>query len=256
MHRDSGDALLGGGNRSPGLRFGLLLAVVIGNITLTPWRAHGVLLAVGLVLVWLEASRSLHLRLALGGIAWCAVLAGVMGVWTGDTATATAAGVRMALATVWALWFGATVSWPALKKRLRQWHLPEVMLDAMDLSIAHALILELELHRRLEAAWVRQGFRNGQPALYPYAAVLGGGVELAFDRAVRLEDARRLRGDDGSSSQQRHPKTVSEGSDDPRLHGQDEAPLLALRSLDAAYPDGTLALHGMDLALEAGDGWR
>jgi len=256
MHLEPGDALLGGDKGATGLRLLLLLGVVLTNSALSTWSVQLVLFIAGGLMLWFEASRSIHVRLAVGGVVWCGVLAGGIGILSGDTDTAATVGLRMSVGTVWALWFGATVRWSVLKARLRACRLPAVMLDTIDLSIAHTLILGLELRRRWEAAWVRHGLQIGQPRLQTCAAVLAGGIEVAFDRAVRLEEARQLRGGSGGSRQThvdaKEARDMSDQEGTKRMD-QDPARQLVLRLLDAVYPDGTLALSRIDLTVEAGE---
>jgi energy-coupling factor transporter ATP-binding protein EcfA2 len=96
------------------------------------------------------------------------------------------------------------------------------------------VLLLRELRRRDEAVAVRLGAARRRDRFADTGPILAGAVERAFDRAVTLEEARRLRAGEGVGG------------------GPLGVEALALDEVTAAYDDGAPRLHAVSLTLDRG----
>lgn len=194
--------------------------------------------------------------------------------------------IRLLNALTWLLWFGAKTPWPALKQSLRGLRVPKDVLLQLELLLAHGLSLARSLERRLSAARVRHAYGPGRPLLRANGQVLAGGLLLAVERAIQLEQARQVRsagagpvpsamldGELGRIEEKNAPpgwawrpealKLPGEARSAARedvswgglpLEGERMPSVLRLEQVSVQHEDGTLALEGLNLTLERG-GW-
>lgn len=190
--------------------------------------------------------------------------------------------IRLLNALTWLLWFGAKTPWPALKQNLRGLRVPKDVLLQLELLLAHGLSLARSLERRLSAAQVRHAYGPGRPLLRANGQVLAGGLLLAVERAIQLEQARQVRsggagpvpsavlgGEAGRIEEKNAPLGWAWRPDAlrlPRASREDVSwvglPMdggmmtsaLRLEEVSVQHEDGTLALEGLNLTLERG-GW-
>jgi len=236
MHMNPDHALFAEAARGhAGPRLLLFLAALLANAGGTsPWWIFAVWV-IGLTMWGIDRVRGQRLRILGVAVVVVGSFAGAGGWLTRDPLTLVIAALRICCGLTWVLWFASIISWPALKRMLRQWRCPELALELIDLSVAHGLILFGELRQRWEAAVLRSGLAPGQPQLECYGMVLAGGVTRAFDRATLLDEARTLR------SARLLPLT------DPEI-----APVL-MQEVTIKYPDGTIGIQGVSLVLKAGE---
>ena len=218
-----------------GLRLCLLLIALLANAGGTSLRWISIVWAIGLTMWGIDRVGGQRVRILVVAVVVVGNFVAAVGWMTGDPFASATIALRICCGLTWVLWFGATTSWPALKKMLRQWRCPELALELIDLSVAHGLILFGELRQRWEAATLRSGLAPGQPQLECYGMILAGGVIRAFDRATLLDETRSLR------SARLLPPT------DPGI-----TPVL-MQEVLIKYPDGTVGIRGVSLVLEVGE---
>ena len=212
------------------VRLSVLFVMLTGNAaTQDPAQAA----AIGLVGMSAWAIDRVHGKrlLVLGvGLAY-AVAFTVAGSWLmGDAARVVLAAVQFSTGLAWILWFGATVSWPALRTGLRRWQRLSSLVDMTDRMMCHGFVMAQELQRRREAAVLRLGSSKCLRSPDCLGRILGGGLAAAFERSVAMEEAMALRA------------AASHASPLP-------APLVTVRDLHAAYADGHVGLQACSLGL-------
>lgn len=197
------------------------------------------LVAAGVVAAAGARPRRRHIVPALLGLSSGALTA--LGIaLVGDPALALAVGLRLAAAVLWTAWFAASVHWASLKVGLRRTRVPGPVLDAVDAALAHGQLLLAALVRRRQAALARHALAPGRPHLATHAAILAGGVELALDRALVLEEARALRAAPPGAGAAAHV-AVAPG------------PLLVFDHVSVTRDDGAPRLEQVSLALIPGE---
>lgn len=196
MRLDPDEALFPAHSARPlalGLRAVILGAALVANAATTRPR---LLLALGLAgalaLAIDRADRARLERLA-AGLASTLLFAVLPWLLTGTAAGTLPVVLRLSSGLAWVIWFGGAASWPALRSGARRLRVPEVLIELVDTSVAHGLLLLRELGRRGEAVAVRLGLGRRRDRLGHAGLILAGGVERAFDRAVILEESRLLR---------------------------------------------------------------
>lgn len=235
MHADAARRLFGTAPSLPGLRLALALAAcVAGAASRTPALPAAIAAGfVGLVIaegVFARARRVLAVALPMA-----ALLGGAGALVAGDRDLGLLLGARLAAGAAVASWTSSTLSWPALVRTARALRLPEGLVEGVDRTVAQGLLLQSEVERRWAAATLRGGFGKGAPRVETWGRVVAGGVGSAFERAVRLEEARVLR---GSS---RTPP-VGPG-----------APALAFSAARPRHADGSVPVGPIDLSLAPGE---
>jgi cobalt/nickel transport system ATP-binding protein len=233
MHFDP-DALFDDRRRAPGVRAAVVGTALVANQLASSPLALATVCAAGIGAFVLECRGHARYLLALG-VAQAVVMLAASHFAVGDDATALRLSLRFLAGLAWVLWFSSTVSWPALKATLRRHRFPEALLDAVDRTIAHALLLGEELVRRRTAATVRLALAPGQPHLEAYSLILAGGVESAMDRAARLDEARELR------------------SATPSPTSDAEHSIVSLRGVSVEHGDGFRAVAEVDLDVRRGE---
>lgn len=180
-------------SRALGLRAALLATALVANA----WLARPLpLLALGLVGVLalgLDRGAPARFERLIAGLGSALIFALVPWLLTGSSAGTLPVVLRLASGLAWVIWFGGATSWPALRAGARRLHAPEALIEIVDTSVAHGLLILRELGRREEAIAVRVGLGRRRDRLVFMGGVLAGGVERAFDRAVILEESRLLR---------------------------------------------------------------
>ncbi len=179
--------------RALGRRAALLATALVANA----WMARPLpLLLLGLAGVLAlgvdRAGRARFERL-LAGLASALLFAFVPWLLTGSSAGTLPVVLRLSSGLAWVIWFGGAASWPALRVGARRLQVPEALIELVDTSVAHGLLLLREIGRRDEAVAVRLGLALRRDRFAFTGGVLAGGVERAFDRAVILEESRTLR---------------------------------------------------------------
>lgn len=236
MHLHPDEALFSNERSSGGgARLALLVCVLVINGVLTSFWGLVTVWAAGVVAWKIDGvgGSRLHLLGGLGVTTGSLIL--IAGLFMNNPAALMKTGVRIGGGTTWVLWFSAMTSWPLLQLALRRWRCPNVLLEFLDVSVAHGLLLWLELHRRWEAAVVRLGLAPGQPRFECYGLILAGGVIRAFDRAIRLEESRALRTAEVLSSE-----------------ASEVSPLVG-RNLSVAYPDGNVGIQRVSFSIARGE---
>lgn len=227
--------------RTPGRplpRLGLLCAVLLSSAA-TPMPAVSAgLWAGGVVLLVAHGVRGTRLKLLAVGLAWTAGLGALAALASSNPTALLHPLLRVCTALTWCVWFGATTSWPSLRTALRRAGAPMALMDGVDGMVAHGLLLLRTLAARREAAVLRQGLGPGQPYLHmldTLGRVLAGGMELAYARSVRLEEASTVR----SAPQGAEPRP--------------QAPVAELRGAHVHTGNGPERLAGVELSLRQGE---
>jgi len=236
MHLHPDEALFSNERSSGGsVRLALLVCVLVSNSALTSFWGLAAVWAAGVVAWKIDDAGGSRLYL-LGMLSVTTGSLILMAGWFMNNPLALIkTGLRIGGGTTWVLWFRATTSWPLLQLVLRRWRCPQVLLEFLDVSVAHGLILWLELRRRWEAAAVRLGLAPGQPRYECYGLILAGGVIRAFDRAIRLEESRALRTAEVLSPE-----------------ASEVSPLVG-RNLSVAYPDGNVGIQRASFSIARGE---
>lgn len=235
MHRDAAWTLFDGERGASALRVAAAFSAAIVNATATTPVIPALvgLAAVALLLVeGLLARRAKALVLAG---AWVVLLAVPAGLVSGDRTLALLLASKLGAGVAVAVWTGSTLSWPGLLRAARSAGVPEGALDGADRMVGQGLLLASEVERRYESAALRGGLRRGEPRIDTWGRVVAGGVESAFERAVRLEEARVLR-------RGRRFAAVAP-----------EAPALSFSSAGVRSEDGAVRVGPVDLELGRGE---
>jgi energy-coupling factor transporter ATP-binding protein EcfA2 len=212
----------------------LLVAALAFGATDASAATLGALTAAGVVAMLVDRGRlptAARVGFGLASSLLPALL--VLGL-TGSPRAAWTTLLHLLAGLVWVTWFGGVVSWPALRSAARAVGLSEGAIDLAEETVAHGVLLLRELRRRDEAVAVRLGAARRRDRFADTGPILAGAVERAFDRAVTLEEARRLRAGEGVGSE---PAGVE---------------ALALVGVTAAYDDGAPRLHAVSLTLDRG----
>ncbi|OJH41881.1 ATP-binding cassette domain-containing protein [Cystobacter ferrugineus] len=226
--------------RAPGrplTRLGVLVTVLLASALAPTLPSRLALWGVGLVLLALSDVPRARWRALCAGVVWMGGLGALVSLTTRSTEPALSLVLRGCTALTWTVWFGATTSWPALRTELRRAGFSSRALDAMDATVAHGLLLLRTLSARRDAAVLRQGLAPGQPRLDCLGRVLAGGMALAFERSVRLEEARVVR-------------AAATPPEDITAEG---APVAGLRGATVLAEEGRARLESVELWLQRGE---
>ncbi len=233
MSLESGESLFGASRAFPGLRF----LGLIGVTTLNAWNSAGLALPLFLVAVSLVVLEGLlpSVWKALAAAWVYAAVAGLLTALAGSPyPEALSLSVRLASGLTWITWFAGSVSWTGLRVVLERARVPETVLETGDRTLLSGLLLAFEWKRRRVAALVRLAPASGRLPVSSAGDVLAGGLESAFDRSLKLEEARQIR-------------TA------PRRTPIPAGPVLRLSEADVTYPDGHHALRSLTLDASPGD---
>ncbi|MBK9965119.1 MAG: ATP-binding cassette domain-containing protein [Holophagales bacterium] len=235
MHRDAAGTLFDGERGASVLRVVAAFSAAILNATATTPVVPALVASAAVALLLVEGLLPRRAKvLALAG-AWVVLLAVPAGIVSGDRTLALLLASKLWAGVAVAVWTGSTLSWPGLLWAARSAGVPEGALDGGGPDCRAGLLLASEVERRYEAATLRGGLRRGEPRLETWGRVVAGGVESAFERAVRLEEVRVLR--KGSRFDAATP----------------DAPSLSFSSAVVRSEEGAVRLGPIDLELARGE---
>jgi len=244
MHLDPAQALFGGKSCLP-LPLQLRLAIVFVGllaVVLTGSDAvAGTVAALSLILMVVEQVARIRfvlpllllVNLSLLGVMWSLLGLPLQNVISPCLRAFACAGLLS--------WFGGTVSWNYLKHRYLGRGKLNAVAHFVDYGILHGEILINQMVQRFDAAFARVGSRYRHPSVV--AAAVAGGIGSAFERAVTLEEARRVRQATRSAA-----VTRSESSDEVQTETA-----LVVENACVKVENGVSLLAGISFSLRTGE---
>lgn len=193
MHRDAAGTLFDGERGASVLRVAAAFSAAIVNATATTPAIPALIGSAAVALLLVEGLLARRAKALVLAGTWVVLLALPAGLVSGDRTLALLLASKLWAGVAVAVWTGSTLSWPGLLGAARSAGVPEGALDGADRMVGQGLLLASEVERRYEAATLRGGLRRGEPRLDTWGRVVAGGIESAFERAVRLEEVRLLR---------------------------------------------------------------
>ena len=244
MHLDPTQALFGGRSHLPiplQLRLailfvGLLAVVLTGNNAVA-----GTVAVLSLILMVVEQVARIRLVLPfllLVNLGLLAVLWSLLGLPLQNVISPC---LRAFACAGLLSWFGGTVSWNYLKHRYLGSGKLNALAHFVDYGILHGEILVNQILQRCDAAFARVGLRYRHPSVV--AAAVAGGIGSAFERAVTLEEARRVR-------QPTRIAAVAQSGDFNDAHAENE---LVVENACVKVENGFSLLAGICFSLKAGE---
>lgn len=238
MHLNATKHLFGNAQRQcVSARLGILLvALMLNALWVNPqWLIF--LLVTGLVVSSFEGAIQAQKKHFLVLFSY-GILAIIVFPWfMGDIQLVLKFVLKFLTGCTWVLWFRGHVDWLSLKKTLQYSGVPTYLIDFMDQLLSHGLLLMETLYKTMESALVRNGFAKGQPKVQTVGLILANGIDKSFHRAIRLEDARLLKGSGIASVEK-------SSADDP----------ISLQNVSVAYSEqDTPCLQAISLNVRAGE---
>lgn len=256
MHLDPIDALYFGRAR---LKISLpsrifILLLVLSFILLTKKGSDGLIVAFGAtILNIVERTGLIRSLLPWLLTANFALMYGVL-AWFGVSSSALwLPFLKSVGATAILSWFGGTVSWAYLKHRYLDSSYLRWIAAWIDEGLLHGQLLLKDIEQRFEVAFVRVGRAFMRPE--NVALAVAGGVVNAFQKSIRLDDARLVR-----QSYQRTNEIDPGDSDCCATYGDlvDSSSYLSHEVLSVEHlyinaPSGEPLLHDIHFALNNGE---